>query len=491
LVGIYYFGRSYKSATIFNDTMIPRDHMIEIFYAPVHHAVHLKAMISRGIISVMADRKRARVVLLLALALLASCRRDRHEPAMPAPVTVPPAMIDPWQEAALKVEEDRGEPMGRQAKVEVPAQLKHDADPRRFLGVQVAEWREQQLQTPHDFADLIPLIRNGELVELPALGQNYILYGVGYSASDEPFTHYDKAAGKSVTLYASDAELDQEYGQIADSLKLLEETVTGLKNELKAAPRRDRALRTRLQSEVAQNERDVKALKERRKLLDSFYRNEDTRRLLAAEYEIINTLARDFGGRAYDLQDAAARKAFKVRLLSHLRPAALKVLEEIAKTYRDKFGRPLAVTSVVRPDEYQRQLRETNPNATLIEVPPHTTGLAFDIFYRYMSAAEQTFIMSELGRLRDQGRIEVLRENRDHYHVFAFADGQRPDEDLIEQMLKRGAGTPRPARKEESKEKSEEKGKGKSTEKEKGKGAAAKSKAANAANAKSRRPRRS
>jgi hypothetical protein len=146
----------------------------------------------------------------------------------------------------------------------------------------------------------------------------------------------------------------------------------------------------------------------------------------------------------------------------------------------------------VRPDEYQRQLRETNPNATLIEVPPHTTGLAFDIFYRYMSAAEQTFIMSELGRLRDQGRIEVLRENRDHYHVFAFADGQRPDDDLIEQTLKRGAGTPRPARKEESREtsteKSEEKGKGKSTEKEKSKGAAAKSKAANA---KSRRPRRS
>lgn len=414
-------------------------------------------MISRGIIPVIAARKGARVLLLLALALPSGCRRERLETVMPAPVTVSPAMIDPWQEAALKVEEDRGEPMGRQAKVEVPAQLKHYDDPRRFLGIQVAEWREQGLQTPHDFADLIPLIRKGELVELPALGQNYILYGVGYSASDEPFTHYDKAAGKSVTLYASDAELEQEHVQINDSLKLLEETVTSLKNELKAAPKRDRALRTKLLSEVAENERAVKSLKERRKLLDSFYQNDAARRLLAAEYETISTLARDFGGRAYDLQDAAARKAFKVRLLSYLRPAAVKVLEEVAKTYRDKFGRPLAVTSLVRPDEYQRQLRETNPNATLIEVPPHTTGLAFDLYYRYMNAAEQTFIMSELGRLQNEGRIEVLRENRDHYHVFAFADGRRPAEDLIKQTLNRGAAAPRPARKEESKQKSKQK----------------------------------
>jgi hypothetical protein len=366
---------------------------------------------------------------------------------MPAPVNAPHAMIDPWQEAALKVEEDRGELVGRLAKVEIPAQLKHYADRRRFLGIQVAEWREQRLQTPHDFAALVPLIRTGELVELPALGRNYILYGVGLSASDEPFTHYDKATGRSVTLYADDAELEQEQTQIADSLKLLAETVANLKTELKAAPKADRALRAGLLSEVAEQERAAKALAERRKLLDSFYRDDDARRLLAAEYETLGTLARDFGGRAYNLRDAAARKAFKVRLLSHLRPAALKVLEEVAKTYWDKFGRPLAVTSLVRPDEYQRQLRETNANATNIEVPPHTTGLAFDIFYGYMNAAEQTFIMSELGRLQDEGRIEALRENRDHYHVFAFADGRRPDEKLIRQTLR---GTPaaaeRPAR---------------------------------------------
>ena len=89
----------------------------------------------------------------------------------------------------------------------------------------------------------------------------------------------------------------------------------------------------------------------------------------------------------------------------------------------------------MRTDEYQAQLGETNPNATQIDVPPHTTGLAFDIYYGYMAAPEQEFVMALLARLKDEGRIEVLRENRDHYHVFAFADGRPPDETLVRKAL--------------------------------------------------------
>jgi hypothetical protein len=131
-------------------------------------------MISRGIrfvVAVVAARRQTRVLpllllllLLLALSLSASCRRATQEDLATAPGTVLPTLIDPWQEAVLKVEEDRGELMGRQAQVEVPAQLKHYDNPRRFLGIQVAEWRKGRLQTPHDFAALVILIRKGELV---------------------------------------------------------------------------------------------------------------------------------------------------------------------------------------------------------------------------------------------------------------------------------------------------------------------------------------
>jgi len=91
----------------------------------------------------------------------------------------------------------------------------------------------------------------------------------------------------------------------------------------------------------------------------------------------------------------------------------------------------------VRPDEYQHMLSKVNPNATMIETPPHSTGLAFDINYKYMTAEEQSAVMNHLARLEDEGRIEVLRENRDHFHVFAFVDGARPSESLISEALGR------------------------------------------------------
>jgi hypothetical protein len=134
----------------------------------------------------------------------------------------------------------------------------------------------------------------------------------------------------------------------------------------------------------------------------------------------------------------------KVRLLSSLRPEALAVLEEIAGAYYEKFQLPLPITSLVRPDEYQHALSKVNPNATKIETPPHSTGLAFDIYYRYMTAAEQAHVMDHLSKLKDAARIEVLRENRDHYHVFAFVDGNRPNERLIAASRSGNASAPVP-----------------------------------------------
>ena len=93
------------------------------------------------------------------------------------------------------------------------------------------------------------------------------------------------------------------------------------------------------------------------------------------------------------------------------------------------------MSSLIRPEQYQRALRRVNRYAVLIDTPPHSTGLAFDIDYRYMSNAEQNFVMNELARLKNEGRIEVLRERGANYHVFAFIDGHRPSDDLITSSL--------------------------------------------------------
>lgn len=387
---------------------------------------------------------RAGQFLMFSSALLLCGCRDRSRPHVAAPATLDSASADQFKQAVLRVEQDRGEPTGRQAKVEVPLQLKHYPDSRRFLSLQIAEWRKHHLQTPHDLAELIALIKKGELVEVPALGNAYILYGVGLSATDGPFTHYDKESGDSVPLFGTDAELQQEYTNIGQSLDQLKQANTDLKKQLAAAaPKRDRELVKRLKAEIAENEHSGTSFKQQKSRLNRFYQNPRARQILSNEYSAIAAFAHEAGSDAA-LTDSNLRKAFKVRLLSYLRPAALGVMESLAKVYQDKFGRPLAITSLVRPDEYQRQLRETNRNATLIDVPPHSTGLAFDVYYRYMTAAEQEFVMAELARLRDEGRIAVLRENLNHYHIFVYIDGHPPEEDLIAKSLDEVGPAPAP-----------------------------------------------
>jgi hypothetical protein len=352
----------------------------------------------------------------------------------PVPPSSAAAESTPWNLAARRVTEDRGEAVGRQAKVEVPPQLKHYSDTRRFLAIQVAEWKEHSVETPHDYAGLAGMIRGGELVEVPAATDSYVLYGVGALADAEGFTHYDKAAGKGVAVY-DEAELESERARLEESLTRARAEVAALKDEADALGKAERSRRASLRAQVAKKEKALKSQFDGASLLDTFYGDTGRRRELFAERDALAALAVDFHGREYDLGDGRSRREMKVRMLSHLRPEALAVMRELAASYNSKFGRPLPITSLVRPDEYQHRLSRSNSNATLIDVPPHSTGLAFDILYRYMTAEEQEFVMADIARLRDEGRVESLRENRDHIHVFAFIDGRRPDEELIEASL--------------------------------------------------------
>jgi hypothetical protein len=359
---------------------------------------------------------------------------------MPAVATAAAAEISPWEKAAQKVAEDRGEPVGKQAEVDVPGELRHYSDRRRFLAVQVAEWREHDLETPLDYADLAGLIRGGELVEVKPVSDSYVLYGVGGLATGDPFTSFDSGNGKSVPLFDR-AGLESEYGRIAESAGGLKNEITALRREAAALPLRERTRRAELRAKLAGAGKALKEENEKKALLDAHYGRPEEQTRLFDRFGKVAALADDFSGRAYDLADGESRERMKVRMLRHLRPAALRVLEEVAASYRDEFDRPLPVSSLVRPVEYQHALSKVNANATRIAAPPHSTGLAFDIFNGYMTAGEQQHVMADLARLKDEGRIEVLRENRDHFHVFAFIDGARPGEELIRQSLGRAAGS--------------------------------------------------
>jgi hypothetical protein len=348
-----------------------------------------------------------------------------------------PQPADPYAQALGRVEENRGEAMGRQASVEIPAELKLYKEPRRFLALQGAAAEESEIQSPHDFAELAAMIKEGQqLVELPKLGREYVLYGVGLAAGGE-LTHYDARSGRSVPLFAGEEELKAHREGLAADRTRLESELREVVERLKEVDKKDKTAREQLSAEESAKRKELDGVKNRIKSIDSFYDAPETRQMLFGEHASLMEFARDFGGRAYDLREQASAKEFQARLLSYLRPAALSVLEELGARYREKFERPLPITSLVRTEEYQRRLREGgNPNAADVSVPPHTTGLAFDVFYRFMTQAEQEFVMNEIARLEEEGRVEALRELRDHYHVFVFPEGRRPAEKLVREKMK-------------------------------------------------------
>lgn len=376
-------------------------------------------------------------ILVMALFVVPGWKqRGRRSLAtyLPTSTIVQASELAPWTEAVQRIKEDRGEPTGKQADVQIPQQVRHYSDTRRFLAIQVAEVREHRFETPKDLVDLARMITRGEMVVLKPVTEDYILFGVGGSASKEPFTRYEN--GKSIGLY-SEAGLRQEYARIDSARASIEKEVADLRKELGSLGKRERSKRLKLQTQITATEKKAKAQLEDKELLDRYYGKAESRAQLFGDYESLASLAKSLSDRDFNIADSVERRDLKVRMLSSLRPEATKVLKEIAASYREKFGRPLPITSLVRPDEYQLKLSKTNPNATRIETPPHSTGLAFDIYYRFMTAEEQSHVMGHLARLKDEGRIEVLRENRDHYHVFAFVDGERPNESLISASLGR------------------------------------------------------
>jgi hypothetical protein len=356
------------------------------------------------------DRTRVAATAAVAFLMVApACRRATETPGgavpsgeAPAPAAsssgdgaatrVSPPILsstapDPteWDMAVARVEEVRG----GGAPVQVPAEMRHYAEKRFFLARQIADARQNNFDLPHDMAELAQMIKAGELVELPRLGESHILYEVGEDAREDPLAHWDPATNKEVPLVGSEAELQ-----------------------------------TALASASAARKTEI----------EQAYADPARRELLFREHQAVHDLARDFGGRSYDLQDPDQRAELQRRMLSFLRPAARDIVLDLARGYHAQFQRPLPVTSMIRTQRYQRRLSRVNANATKIDIPPHTTGMAFDISYKFMSPAEQTWVMDEVARLEREGRLEALREKRNHLHVYAFVKDAPPDTQVAQYL---------------------------------------------------------
>lgn len=345
--------------------------------------------------------------------------------------------VDAWARAVERVKEPRGESELTVA-IETPPELRHYSDRHWFLAAQVAEIAKHNVRTCEDFLDLAGMLERRELVAVPAVTENYVLFGVGQKADDSVFSRYRN--DKTVALY-NEAQLAEAYRRLDEKRSKLESELSSLRSKSTTPKTRGRSKNRSRREAPNENpqlkllERELQETREERALLDQYYGKPEDRRKLFRDYESLVTLARNFAGHLFNIEDPSDRLALKLSMLSSLRPEALKIMEEIASIYHRQFARPLPISSLVRPEQYQHALRRVNRNAVLIETPPHTTGLAFDIDYRYMSPAEQTFLMAELARLKNEGRIEVIRESNANYHVFAFVNGTRPNDELIAASL--------------------------------------------------------
>lgn len=405
------------------------------------------------IIDLQLMKREARQYLLLILlsltfgvgvwALLRFTSLRRHETNsadLSNAASLSTADPDLWARSMDKLKETRAEI--ENVAIEIPTELRHYEDRHWFLATQVAEVKRFNVQPVQDFVDLAAMIQRGEIVPVPAVTDTYILYGVAARVDASPFTRY--VANQNIELN-DEAGLRRAYGRLESEHASLQKEISGLQTQLAALKSGTGAKQEELRKEIEARQRELRSIDNDKAQLDKYYgqpgASSESRPTLSRDYESFQSLAQNYRGRSFDLTNSNDRQALKIYLLSSLRPQALKILEEIARAYHDKFDRPLPVSSLIRPEQYQHVLRRFNRYAVLIDTPPHSTGLAFDIDYRFMSGAEQNFLMSQLARMKDGGRIEVLRERGANYHVFAFIDSTRPSDDLIKASLQ-DAGAP-------------------------------------------------
>ena len=152
----------------------------------------------------------------------------------------------------------------------------------------------------------------------------------------------------------------------------------------------------------------------------------------SAKYQTLAQLAANFSGAHYDLNNPADRKQMRMRLLRMFNRRAKPILEEVAAAYYAKFGRPLRVTSLTRSMDYQIGLNSSNPNSFKVKgegsLPPHTSGCAFDLARKHMTAEEQNFVMQKLAQMEDANKLDALIEYGVNacFHIFIYDDGIPP-----------------------------------------------------------------
>jgi uncharacterized protein YcbK (DUF882 family) len=110
----------------------------------------------------------------------------------------------------------------------------------------------------------------------------------------------------------------------------------------------------------------------------------------------------------------------------YLRPWAKLFLERLSRQYRGRFGQPLRITSLVRTEDHQRNLRGRNPNAAASsgeKRSAHLTGACLDISKKGMSRAQMRWVRQVLSSLKQKGFLFAVEEfTIPNFHIMVHRD---------------------------------------------------------------------
>jgi uncharacterized protein YcbK (DUF882 family) len=101
-------------------------------------------------------------------------------------------------------------------------------------------------------------------------------------------------------------------------------------------------------------------------------------------------------------------------------------LERLSRQYRGRFGQPLRITSLVRTEDHQRNLRGRNPNAAASsgeKRSAHLTGACLDISKKGMSRAQMRWVRQVLSSLKQKGFLFAVEEfTIPNFHIMVHRD---------------------------------------------------------------------
>ena len=161
--------------------------------------------------------------------------------------------------------------------------------------------------------------------------------------------------------------------------------IAGLNKQIAGLNRRDKTRRSELQKQLATQQAQLGSNDERKKRLHELYSQPDFTRASVPRLRIVTDAGERFPRPGFQSREPGGSAGVEENTTQFAAAAGFKLMEEVATAYQRQFDRPLPVSSLVRPEQYQGALRRVNRGAAVIETPPHSTGLAFDIDYRYMS----------------------------------------------------------------------------------------------------------